>query len=108
MEELTLTTPVTVPSTTKYKVTRMMFDLEGMAGMEPGRIEIALKDDHDRPVNASYMGQPALDFIKYINTANFTTVSLHKRVLNKLAADGKLPAGTVTGAPDPPITTFKE
>ena len=42
----------------------------------------------------------ATAMIKQLNTANLTTKSMQKRILEKLSADGFLP-GTVQGTPDP-------
>jgi hypothetical protein len=51
-------------------------------------------------------GQPltnadgADSFLKQLNTANFTTTSLTKRLLQHLIAHGKIPASNVTGTPE--------
>ena len=50
--------------------------------------------------NVVYEGAEALTYARLINTGDFTAKSLHTRILEKLAADGKLPAGTISGAPD--------
>lgn len=39
-------------------------------------------------------------FLKQLNTANFTTNSLTKRLLQHLVQHGKIPASTVTGTPE--------
>lgn len=45
-------------------------------------------------------GNPkATNLMKALNTANLTTNSLHKRVINQLMTDG-LVSGTVAGTPD--------
>lgn len=107
MEELVLTDPVVVPATTtnKFKVISILFDLEALLTIPtPGQstgplVKLRLKDNLDKPYNYEYTGQTALDMIKFMNTANFTTKSMHKRILERLSADGVLP-GTVAGAPD--------
>jgi len=108
MEELVLTDPVTTPpvntpskTTTKYHVVAITLNMEalGPAG-EPGFVHIALKSDSGNLLTHFYEGPQAQTMIKTLNTANLTTKSLHKRVLEKLAADGVLP-GTVNGTPDP-------
>jgi hypothetical protein len=64
-------------------------------------VTINLRNEHGEPSTYSYYGKTASDMIKFLNTANLTTKSMHKRVLEQLSKDGLLP-GTVTGAPDPP------
>ena len=59
-----------------------------------------MRDNNDERSSYSYHGQEATNLIKFLNTANLTTKSMHKRILEKLSNDGKLP-GTVQGAPDP-------
>lgn len=46
-----------------------------------------------------YTGEEAANLMITLNKANLTTNSLHKRVLNKLIADGHID-GTVSGSPD--------
>ncbi|KKN05808.1 hypothetical protein LCGC14_1083620 [marine sediment metagenome] len=48
-----------------------------------------------------YEGADARAELKAINIGNFSSVTLHTRILQKLLADGKLPAGVVGGTPDP-------
>lgn len=98
MEELELTDPV-VTTTTTYKVQSLTFDTAHLSG---GYVGIHLIDNLGGRFGHAYTGQEALDYIKFVNTANFTVKSLHKRILERLSADGVLP-GTVTGAPDPPV-----
>ena len=47
-----------------------------------------------------YEGAEARTELKAINIGNFSTVSLHTRILQKLLADRKIPAGVVLGAPE--------
>jgi hypothetical protein len=109
MEELVLTDPVVVPETvtSTFRVIAVLMDTEAAQqipgpGAEVGpQVRIRLKDNFGKSYEHLYSGQVALDYIKFINTANFTTKSLHKRILERLSTDGVLP-GTVTGTPDPP------
>ena len=109
MEELELTDPVVEPAktTSTFKVMSVLFDLESLLVIPTPTqstgpiVKLRLKDNLDKPYNYEYTGQTALDMIKFMNTANFTVKSMHKRILERLSADGVLP-GTVTGAPDPP------
>ena len=103
MEELALTAPVTVSTTTsKYRVITVTFGMEmTMPPAEPGAVLIELKDNNDASSSYQYTGDTAIDMIKWLNTANLTVKSMQKRILERLSADGYLP-GTVVGTPDPP------
>jgi len=115
-EELILTDPIVPaapPPTTKYRVSAFTMDLEALAAPaaappsqpapvpEPGLVSIKLKDDTGKYSFYQYTGAVAVTMIKQLNTANLTTKSMQKRILEKLSADGLLP-GTVQGTPDPP------
>lgn len=106
MEEYTLTTPETVPAVTNtaYKVVFLQFE------WKLGQIVIYLEGQHGERLITGYGGPPpatqadrdaAIQMMRTLNTANLTTKSLQKRVLEKLSADGKIPGGSVTGTPDP-------
>ena len=59
---------------------------------------ITCRDNLDKMYTYTYTGQVAMDYIRFINTANFTIKSLHKRILERLATDGIVPGGgTVIG-----------
>jgi hypothetical protein len=101
-EELILTDPVQPPTTTKYRVSSLTLDLDRVVSPGvTGSVEITLVDNNGVLLNHQYIGAEAESMIRQLNTANLTTKSMHKRVLEKLAADGVIP-GTVTGTPDPP------
>lgn len=114
MESLELTDPiVTAPKVTDtYRVTALTLDwlahaelvppvaAGGTAG-KPGLVTIRVVDNHGVDSTFQYVGAEAADMIKWMNTANFSTHSMHKRLLQRLSKDGYLP-GTVTGAPDTP------
>lgn len=53
-----------------------------------------------RMIQAAYTGPEAVSLMTTLNKINLSTQSLHQRVMNKLLADGKIPAGTASGAPD--------
>lgn len=103
MEELILTDPVVVPEkvTNKYHVISLLLDMESVMTLDgkPGFISIILKNNNNERSNYSYTGDSAIAMIKQLNTANLTTKSMHKRILERLSSDGLLP-GTVTGVPD--------
>jgi hypothetical protein len=75
--------------------------VEGMTGQECAKNT----DGACQQITAGYDGTEALGFLNTLNTANLTTNSLIKRVLNKLGADGILPPGTVAGAAGWPTYT---
>lgn len=56
----------------------------------------------DRTVDAHYTGDIATTLMIQLNKANLSTAgnSLHQRVMTRLLADGKIPAGTASGTPD--------
>ena len=92
-EQLDLTTPITTPSITSYKVIKLILDIEGQG------IIITLKSNTNERLEVAYNGPEALTLIVAMNKMNFTTTSMQKKILQKLIADGKLP-GTVSGTPD--------
>jgi hypothetical protein len=118
-EELILTDPVVPPTpapTTRYRVSAFTMDLEVIVPStelpppppapqpvpEPGMVSIKLKDDTGKYSTYQYKGKQAVQMIQTLNTANLSTKSLQKRILEKLSADGFLP-GTVSGTPDPVV-----
>jgi hypothetical protein len=53
-----------------------------------------------RTVVVQYTGPVATTMMTALNKANLTTQSLHQRVITRLLADGKLPAGSAGGSVD--------
>lgn len=104
-EEYTLTTPETKPAITNnaYKVTLAHYD------WTMPEIQFRLVGQNYETIYTGYGGamatqaekDEAIKLMKMLNTANCSTKSMQKRILEKLAADGKIPSGTVTGTPDP-------
>ena len=93
VEEVALTTPITTPSITSWRVSSLHLDWDN------SQITIRLKGPNGEAKFHSYGGATALTMMVALNKANLTTNSLHKRVLNQLITDGVI-LGTVTGAPD--------
>lgn len=91
MEELTLTAPQTVAT---YRVDRLNLDWPG------ARIKVVVTEPNGKKLYLSYEGSIATTLMTQLNKANLSTQSLQSRILQRLAADGKLPSGTVTGTPD--------
>lgn len=94
-EQIDLTVPEVVPSKTTnfYRVILVKLDVEKK------EICIWLRGQNGEKRVFFYFGADAETFMKFINTANFSTNSLHKRILQRLSAEGKL-VGTVSGVPD--------
>ena len=103
-ERLDLTTPISTPSRTHYRVGRITFD------RDDGRIDVLVVGSdgkrvviewHDIPSVGGMPPDPiATNLMKTLNTRDFTTVSMEKRILQRAVTDGKLPAGIVSGTPD--------
>ena len=51
-------------------------------------------------IPTGYSGAEARTLMRQLNKANLSTQSLHQRVMAKLLADGKIPAGVESGAPE--------
>jgi len=62
------------------------------------RIVVHLGDGNLQKM-VEYTGAEAENLMITLNKANLTTNSLHKRVINKLIADGHI-AGSISGSPD--------
>jgi hypothetical protein len=106
MEELVLTDPVVEPEkvTHTYKVIVLTLNWDIVTNLvtgEKGLVSLDRRDNLGQPCRHQYTGQEAIDLMKWMNTANFSVNSMHKRILQKLTNDGVL-VGTVTGTPDTP------
>jgi len=96
MEQLDLTNAETTPAinTTFYRVVFLLFNWRA-----PAEIMIHLEGTNGEIKQFRYEGAAATALMITLNKANLSTISLQKRVLQKLVADGLI-AGTVSGAPD--------
>jgi len=91
IEQIDLTAAETC---TNYRVANLFLDWDGQM------ITVCLRCTATGRVQTfTYTGTEARNMMITLNKANLSTNSLHKRVLDKLIADGKI-AGTVTGTPD--------
>lgn len=95
-EKLTLTAPVTKPSLSEWTVARFNIDVE------TSELMITVKADNGeyksiRYPNATTDQASTTTLINALNTANLTTKSLRRRILERLQADGHLGAGTFSG-----------
>lgn len=91
MEQIDLQAPAP-PVVMHYRVARLYLDFPG----EVIRIELVGSDASERMF--FYRGPEAVTLMLFLNTANLSTKSLHRRIMEKLLADGKL-TGTISGAP---------
>jgi hypothetical protein len=95
MEQLDLTTPITT-TRTSYRVSK--FHLDGWQDPTPVIVVGVIGSDGFEQ-EFEYRGTQAAERLSVLNTANLTTRSLEKRLLEVLVNDGKLPPGTVSGTP---------
>jgi len=100
-EEITFTAPVqTDAGASRFRVAKVIFD------WETASISITLREWNGtaffgRTIFASYEGAVATTLMQGLNKANLSAGnSLHQRIITRLTADGKIPAGTQTGSPD--------
>jgi hypothetical protein len=91
LETLTLTTPI---SNTGYHVVLLALN------WAKSSIRVVVQDSDGMRTIHSYSGSAATTLMDFLNKADLSANSLHKRVLDRLVSDAKLPAGTVTGSPD--------
>lgn len=99
-EQITLTAPVKAdPGEVTFRVTHLNLN------WVESEIRITLRgwngtDFTPYQIETGYFGPEARVLMNALNTMNFATKSLHKRLIERLQLDGKLLAGTITGAPD--------
>jgi hypothetical protein len=94
-EQHTLTTPTTA-TTTLYTLTYVGFDLVGQ------RIVVSVTSDQGALLTHTYDSTTVptgATLLHNLNTGNFSSTSLVKITLQRLATDGVIPAGSVTGTP---------
>lgn len=96
-EDLVLTDPVTRPSTLNYRVHRLDINATDST------IAITVVGTVNELLTFHYSGEVGRNYIRFLNTGNFSVTSMQRRVLQRLVTDGLLPPGTVQGAPDPPV-----
>lgn len=93
MEQLNLSAAETRPTNPNYKIERLTLDWPAAT------ILIQLKGANGEAKSFTYTGAIATTFLTALNKANLTANSLHKRILDRLIADGLL-AGSTAGSPD--------
>ena len=94
VEQVDLTTPITKPAITNYKIDSLVLNWSG------GIITITLFNpvSGEKPV-FSYYGVTATALMNILNKTDLSVKSLQKRIFEKLIADGKI-IGMVSGTPD--------
>lgn len=90
-EQLDLTAPIVPPTRTTYSIKKITLDWANSL------IEVFLTGSDGVDVRVEYLGVTAATLMTTLNSANLSVLSLHKRVLQKLVVDGKVPGGIVSG-----------
>jgi len=93
MEQIDLTTPITQPSITNYRLNKL--DLRWL----DQHIRIELVADSGEVIEHSYDGDIARNLMIALNKMDLSVKSLQRRVMEKLIADGII-SGAISGAPD--------
>jgi hypothetical protein len=101
-EIVTLAAPIqTDPGATVFRIALVVFNWEDAV------IKVHLKEwangafvPGGKHVPVGYEGDVATTLMRQLNTINLSTQSLHQRIMARLQADGKIPAGTQSGTPD--------
>ena len=92
MEQVDLAVPVIPPSITSWRVSLLHLDWPG------AQIQIGLLGPNGETAGHVYSGLDAMNLMTALNTANLSVKSLHRRVMERLIADGRL-LGTISGTP---------
>lgn len=66
---------------------------------EQETIKAGFRGDNGEYTSVGWDGTDATTLMVALNKANLSTKSLHKRIMEKAVADGKL-SGTISGVPD--------
>lgn len=100
-EQVVLTAPVqTDRGATTFRIARVLLDWENQF------IEVILREFREgqylgndngvgKRLRATYTGAEAEALMRALNQADLSTNTLHRRVLSRLLADGKIPTGIV-------------
>ena len=94
-EQLDLASPEqAAPGTVMWKPI-ILFHLD----WEKATIKAGFRGGSGEYTSVGWSGTDATTLMKALNKANLSTKSLHKRIMEKAVADGKL-SGTISGTPD--------
>lgn len=92
-ETLTLTVPETTPAITTYSVDSLTLNWTRAS------IMVVVMGTNGERKTFTYEGASARTIMLALNKADLSALSLQRRILQRLTADGFL-VGTVTGVPD--------
>lgn len=92
-EQLDLTVPEPQPTLTHYRVAQVQLRL-----LPSPLVQIVVTNNAGGTIVQVYEGSTAQQMLSALNTANFTSTSFAKTILNRLVTDGVL-SGTVSGTP---------
>ena len=92
-EQLDLTTPVTTPDITSWRVVYLELNWAAQS------IRIGLLGTNGETSHHNYNGEVAETMMINLNKVNLSTTSLQRRILERLLADGLL-VGSISGTPD--------
>lgn len=101
-ERVTLSTPVKAdPGATVFRVSELNLNVEGhsitVRLREADGAGAFVRDGHF--LAFGYVDAEADALLSSLNTANLSIKSLQRRIIEKLVADGKVAAGTISGVP---------
>lgn len=101
-ESITLTTPITKPSQTGIVIDRLTIDVtaKSVTIQWLGNNNEIGSAVYPTPAPVGSLQPTGAVIITTLNTANLTTNSLVKRILQRLQTDGYIGAGNVIGTPD--------
>jgi len=94
-EQHDLTTPVTI-TTNNYKLTFMTINSIAQS------VSFNVSDNNGNVIGKTYDASTTptgATVIHSLNTGNFTVTSMTKTILQRLATDGVIPPGSVSGTP---------
>ena len=93
-EDLTLTSPLTRPSTSVWRLDEFSFSVSSH------NVTLTFRDPtNNTSITCTESGAAADAVISALNTANLTNNSLVKRSTNRAITSGCLGAGTISGTP---------
>jgi len=102
-EIVTLTSPLTKPNTTNFRIQRVTFDIDQKSILIQwiGNDGLAQSATYPTPAPSDHPSQPTgATLLNQVNTGNNTSTSMVKKIYQRLQTDGYIPAGTISGTPE--------
>lgn len=102
-ERVTLTAPVAKASATSIQIERITIDVKAKSIYVQWLFDNGDADSavYTTPAPVDHPAQPTgAVLFSTLNTSNLTTVSMVKRILQRLQADGYVKAGSIAGTPE--------